>query len=182
MDFEIVAGDISDLDDLEDLWLEMLSHHRGVIGRHFPIRPAATSWDIARAMYRDWLTSDRGILRIARLPGSSEPVGYGLCKLVDPGPTFELGPFIGDVDSLVVTDTARGSGIGGALLQSIREELVAHGISYWSIGVIEGNTAAESLYRRVGFRPWNHSLLAETERSGEGDLSPPGLDTAPAHD
>jgi len=113
---------------------------------------------------RECLDEARGLLFLARLRGSGEPVGYLYCRLVESGPTFDLGPIRGDVDSLVVSDRARGAGIGTDLLAACRTELQRRGCSYWSIGVVEANSDAARLYERVGFRPWIREMLGRLDQ------------------
>ncbi|HEX3801905.1 MAG TPA: GNAT family N-acetyltransferase [Solirubrobacteraceae bacterium] len=162
MEFEVAVGGVADIDGLKPLWLEMLSHHRALVGSEFPIRMPEPSWEHSRQDYLNWLTSDAAILVIARDRVSSESLGYAICRLLSGSATFDLGAVRGDVDSLVVHDSARGRGIGTALLEAVRASLVHRGVSYWSIGVLAHNPRAAELYERVGFRPWTQELLAST--------------------
>jgi hypothetical protein len=38
MDVRLMPGGCSELDELDDLWREILEHHRRVAGEHFPVR------------------------------------------------------------------------------------------------------------------------------------------------
>jgi ribosomal protein S18 acetylase RimI-like enzyme len=76
-----------------------------------------------------------------------------MCRLLPSGPTFDLGPVRGDVESLAVSPQARGAGVGTALLGAVRAELEARGCRHWSISVATDNAAAVRLYERAGFRP-----------------------------
>jgi len=40
-----------------------------------------------------------------------------------------------------------------------RDLLRARGARYWSVAVVEANTAAVRLYERAGFRPYYRNLL-----------------------
>jgi len=162
VDFRFVDGTSADLGELADLWLQMLAHHRALVSDRFPMHDREASWELARAGYRDWIRDGSAIMRIARALSSSEPLGFVVCRLVADGPTFDHGPMLGDIDALVVRDTARSLGIGTALLDSVRGELLARDIAYWSIGVLAQNMKAEAFYRRLGFQPWSHALLAKT--------------------
>jgi ribosomal protein S18 acetylase RimI-like enzyme len=164
VEFEIASSGAADIDELKALWLQMLSHHRHLLDGEFPVRRPEQSWEQAQRDYRDWLGNGAGILLIARGKASREPLGYAVCRLIDSGATFDLGAVRGDVDSLVVRDQARGHGIGTALLDAMRTELVDRGVAYWSIGVLAQNSEAARLYDRVGFRPWTQALLASTIR------------------
>ncbi|MFD0683445.1 GNAT family N-acetyltransferase [Actinomadura fibrosa] len=163
MNAEIVAGTADDVDALEPLWLAMLEHHRDVTGAEWPVRGPEPSWELCRKDYQSWLGEDGAFLLIARDPDTGGPLGYVLCRLQPSGPTFDLGERRGEVDSLVVSEQARGSGLGSALLRECKEELRRRGVAYWSIGVVEANEDAVRLYERVGFRPWVRELLARVD-------------------
>lgn len=157
----------------------MLEHHRRVAGDHFPVRDPDDSWVRTRADYERWLLDGDAMLVIARDAASWRPVGYVLYVLTKSGATFDLGPLCGEVHSLVVDDEARGSGIGTELLEAVRSDLRDRGIDYWSVGVLAGNGDAERLYRRLGFQPWNHSLLASTREDATAQDARRAID-APA--
>ena len=163
MNYEIVAGDVGDIDELQPLWLQMLSHHRILVCDKVPVHPDGESWKRARNAYSDWLAADSAILLIGRDRNDSSALGYVVCRLHPGGPTFDLGQMRGDVDSLVVHDRARGRGLGTALLAAVRTNLSDRGIAYWSIGVLAENMGAAKLYERVGFRPWTQELLARID-------------------
>ena len=162
MDVEIATGTAADIDDLQTLWLQMLSYHRDLIAGSVPIWSDEQSWPRARREYCDWLADETAILLLARLQESAELVGYVVCQLLPAGPTFDLGERRGHVDSLVVHDRARGHGVGTTLLEAVRAILIDRGIDHWSIGVLARNAEAAKLYERVGFRPWTQELIAST--------------------
>lgn len=161
MDLEIRIGGAGDIDALAPLWMAMVEHHRDLVGAQWPVRAPESAWVLRREQYRSWLQDGSGILLVARLE-SSDPgfVGYAVCRLIESGPTFDLGGPHGEVDSLVVAGESRGAGVGTALLNACRAELRRRGMTYWSIGVVEANRGAEELYERLGFRPWFRILLA----------------------
>lgn len=64
------------------------------------------------------------------------------------------------VDGIAVTRTARGMGIGTALLQALCEEGHARGYASIRLEVIDSNWRARALYERHGFLP------VRTERLG----------------
>lgn len=159
----VTAVAISDVPSLSALWKEMVEHHRGLVGDVWPVRGGEPSWELRRAQYVAWLRDGTGFLFIARVEESAEPVGYLACRLLPEGPTFDLGEIRGEVDSLVIAETARGRGIGTALLEACRDELRRRGARYWSIGVVDANARAIELYERLGFRAFTRSLLAALE-------------------
>lgn len=56
------------------------------------------------------------------------------------------------VDGLCVDRTARGQGIGTALLLALRDEARQRGYHSMRLDVVEGNTRARALYERIGFQ------------------------------
>jgi ribosomal protein S18 acetylase RimI-like enzyme len=164
MQLEIRPGGADDIDALAPLWMAMVEHHRGLVGEQWPVRAAEEAWVLRRQQYRGWLADGSGILVVAR-SDQSATVGYAFCCLIVSGPTFDLGGPHGEVESLVVADESRGAGVGTALLDGCRAELLRRGITYWSIGVIEANRDATALYERLGFRPWARTLLARLQDS-----------------
>lgn len=141
----------------------MVEHHRGLVGERWPVRSAEQAWLLRRQQYLGWLADGSGILFLARRDRTGPTAGYLVCRLIESGPTFDLGGPHGEVDSLVVGENLRGAGVGTALLDACRQELRRRGVTYWSIGVVEANRGATELYERLGFRPWFRTLLAPLE-------------------
>jgi hypothetical protein len=86
VDFAVVQGNSVDIDQLETLWLQTLSHHRDLVHEEYPLHGAESSWDLARSEYQEWLSNDTAVLLIARGAALSEPLGYAVCRLVGGGP------------------------------------------------------------------------------------------------
>lgn len=63
------------------------------------------------------------------------------------------------MDGIVVSDTARGQGIGTKLLTAIKDEAVARGCTSVRLDVIDSNPRARALYEREGFKPGKHTNL-----------------------
>jgi ribosomal protein S18 acetylase RimI-like enzyme len=159
----IVTGTVDDIDSLSALWTEMVEHHRQVSGDRWPVRTAEQAWAHRRDEYANWLRDGTGVLHIARPTASTDPLGYLFCRLVPSGSTFDLGDIRGGVESLVVAGAARGSGVGTALLQRCRADLIERGCTYWTVGVVEANVDAIRLYQRLGFEPWSLEMAAALE-------------------
>jgi ribosomal protein S18 acetylase RimI-like enzyme len=160
VDIEISSGDLADVDMLAPLWKAMVEHHRAVVAGQVPVRDADEAWQRRRREYVSWLEDGSGLLFLARREGADEVIGYAMCRLLPSGPTFDLGPVRGDVESLAVSPRARGAGVGTALLGAVRAELERRGFSHWSISVAAANTGAAQLYERLGFRPLVQMMYA----------------------
>ena len=63
------------------------------------------------------------------------------------------------MDGIVVSDAARGQGIGTRLLDAIKDEAKAQGCTSVRLDVIDSNPRARALYERVGFKPGRQSEL-----------------------
>ncbi|MGI9395061.1 MAG: GNAT family N-acetyltransferase [Boseongicola sp.] len=63
-----------------------------------------------------------------------------------------LAPDVLLMDGIFVDETARGRGVGSALLQAIGEHAASQGLSRVRLDVIDQNPRARSLYARIGFQ------------------------------
>ena len=157
---EITPASVEKVEALAPLWKAMVDHHRQLAGPHLTVRASDEAWAMRRTDYRRWLDDGTGVLLVATVGDSAVPEGYAFLRIVPSGPTFDLGPRRGEVESLVVAPRARGAGVGTALLQEARRELRRRGCTHWSVSVMEANASAAALYERVGFRAWLRQLAA----------------------
>lgn len=138
------------LDDLRPLWLE-LHHHHQAVSRVQPFVDDETSWTARRRSYVDTF-SYGGFAVLAEEDG--ELLGYATVRVhAEAQDSWTLGPRYGEVWTLVVTESARGRGVGGMLLDAVDAELERRGVHDLMIGVMEGNDAARRLYERRGLVP-----------------------------
>jgi ribosomal protein S18 acetylase RimI-like enzyme len=163
VEIEIGTGSEADVEAIGPLWKSMVAHHDALLGSEVPVRDADAAWEMRRVQYHGWLAEDSGFLRVARWPGSPQPIGYGFFRLVRSGPTFDLGDVRGEVESLAVDPAARGAGAGTALLEAGRAELRRRGCRFWTVSVMEANGGAVALYERVGFRPLTRDLVGRID-------------------
>jgi ribosomal protein S18 acetylase RimI-like enzyme len=157
---DVTTEAATDLEPIAPLWKSMVDHHRQVAGKELPVRDPEDAWSLRRAEYRRWLTDGSGTLLVAYVRDAPAPGGYAFLRTMPSGPTFDLGELRGEVESLVVAPSARGAGIGTALLRAAQGELRRLGCTYWSVSVMEANDGAVQLYERAGFRPWLRELAA----------------------
>jgi ribosomal protein S18 acetylase RimI-like enzyme len=74
--------------------------------------------------------------------------------------SWDVGPRVGELETLAVAVEARGRGVGTMLIEACQERLQTEGITHWSVGVVEANEGATRLYERAGFRPFYRNLMA----------------------
>jgi GNAT superfamily N-acetyltransferase len=132
-----------------------------VTGETWPVRDAQQAWQRRRRQYTAWLADGRAwlLLAIEAASAGRPAAGYAMVRLTEPGPTWDLGTAVGELESLAVAERARGHGVGTMLMDASRELLRTHGAGYWSVGVVEVNSDAVRRYEREGFRPFYRQLL-----------------------
>jgi len=128
--YEIVLADASRLDEVRPLFIGMVEHHRRLTGGQWPVRDSDEAWQLRKRQYSSWLSSGHGWLLLALdrtsatggagrqappgaaagTPPSRGAAGYALARLTDPGPTWDLGTVIGNLESLSVAEHARSQG------------------------------------------------------------------------
>ena len=165
--YDIIVADAVRLDEVEPLFKAMVEHHRAVAGADWPVRDRDQAWQRRRRQYAAWLSGGRAwlLLAVDRAAPGAAAAGYALVRLTEPGPTWDLGTALGELESLAVAEHARGRGAGTKLMDAARDLLVAHQAGYWSVSVVEANEAAVRLYERAGFRPFYRQLLGPTGSS-----------------
>jgi ribosomal protein S18 acetylase RimI-like enzyme len=160
-DYNVIVADASRLDEVGPLFKGMVEHHRLVTGDQWPVREAEQAWQRRRRQYSGWLADGRSWLLLAVDAASAgrPAAGYAMVRLTEPGPTWDLGAALGELESLAVAEQTRGLGVGTMLMDAGRELLRARGAGYWTVGVVEVNTDAVRLYEREGFQPFYRQLL-----------------------
>jgi ribosomal protein S18 acetylase RimI-like enzyme len=152
--------DAGELDAVEPLFRGMVEHHRLVAGTEWPVRESGEAWRRRRAQYEGWLAGD-GFWLLLAVDDTGAAIGYAALKVIESGPTWDLGERIAELESLAVAEDTRGSGVGAELMRACREQLRAERISYWEVGVVETNAGAVRFYEREGFRRYYRYMLAD---------------------
>jgi ribosomal protein S18 acetylase RimI-like enzyme len=156
VDVTITRTGAEALDRLRALWLELHHHHQAVGGPALgPYVDDAVSWTECRAAYERQLAAGGFVLLAER---GDELIGYALVAIMPASETivadtWRVGDRIAEIETVCVAQSARGAGIGSALLDRADEELAAAGIADVLIGAVVTNTDAIRLYERRGFRP-----------------------------
>lgn len=161
--FQIVELGVEEVDRVEAVWAEMVEFHRDVVAGAWPVRRAADAWERRRPQYLAWLGDGVGRMFAAVPAGDAAgaALGYGVVVTAPPGPTWAMGERAGELESLVVAASARGAGIGTALIDRCREALREAGVEFWTVGVVEVNEGATRLYERAGFRPFYRQMAGK---------------------
>ncbi len=66
---------------------------------------------------------------------------------------FESSEKIGYVEDIAVLESARGMGVGRALMDAARERFRARGYSHFELSSVPGNEDARAFYRQLGLEP-----------------------------
>ena len=86
-------------------------------------------------------------------------LGYAMIRCADAAGSWQWGDQVGTLETLVVADGARGTGVGRELLDAARERLAGWGAEVMTISVIAGNEGALRFYRREGASSYLHTLI-----------------------
>jgi GNAT superfamily N-acetyltransferase len=169
MGFVIDDLPAASIDRLEPLWRELLDHHLSAAPHLASLgaaRDPADSWRIRRAQYRQWLADPRAAVLIAQDEG--RPAGYAMIRATDAAGSWQWGDRVGILETLVVTGTARGTGLGGELMDAARERLAEWGAEVMTISVIAGNEGAARFYRREGASDYLNTFIMPVRKSLAG--------------
>jgi ribosomal protein S18 acetylase RimI-like enzyme len=156
----IVELPAADIDRLEALWRELLDHHLAAAPHLAALgtpRAPADSWRVRRAQYRQWLAVPRAAVLVA---GEADRLlGYAMIRCTDAAGSWQWGDQVGTLETLVVSVSARGTGVGRELLDAARERLAEWGARVMTISVIAGNEGALRFYHREGASDYLHTLI-----------------------
>jgi len=118
------------------LWAELTEYHRSIYG------DPSIGGDDPGAGFDGYLATPQ---RIGSWVAESRGRVVGLTGLLDHGDSAEVEP-------VVVTEAARGQGIGRLLIGRVIEDARARGYEYLAIRPVARNVAAVRRFHAVGFR------------------------------
>ena len=159
---KIVTGGAEDVPRLEPLWLGMLAHHRACeppASEEIPFRAPEETWSRRRARYEEWIQQPTTRLLIAEDEAGGEAIGYAMLTIRGGESTLATGDRIGELESLAVAETARGAGVGTALIEEAFAYFRENGVAEMTLSVMVGNDEAQRLYERAGLRPYFLAML-----------------------
>ncbi|MEV6847502.1 GNAT family N-acetyltransferase [Actinoplanes sp. NPDC051411] len=141
----------SGLDEVADLWIALASHHyeagAALASMAAPVG-AAESWPARRGQYASWSREPGWQLLVADDNGTVS--GYAAARVTPSSSAWNFGAHVGRLETLAVLPSARGRGLGTALLDAVRAGWRDAGIEFATVSVIAGNDGAQRFYDRLG--------------------------------
>jgi ribosomal protein S18 acetylase RimI-like enzyme len=149
-------GGSDDLDLLEPLWVAVHHRHQESMPELAPYVSDAETWRARRTLYEELLTKPDTLLLVAVV--DAKAIGYGLAHVFATQDTWiedtwRTGDRIGEIESLSVLPSYRGSGLGSQLLERLEAHLHQRGVEDLILGALAGNADAIRLYERRGYQP-----------------------------
>ncbi len=153
----VVPAGLERLDALGPLWQALQAHHAAVAPHLGPVRPPEQSWVRRRQLYQAWLEAGEAFMLVAEEDG--DPIGYAFVHLGRGSATWATADQVAELETLSVLPTARGRGVGGALMAAMLAELRHRNVPEWQVGVVTTNRDAIRFYERYGVVPTMVSFL-----------------------
>jgi len=153
VDDRIVEATAADLDVLVDQWAALIEH-----GRKHGLHIEATS---NRAIAQQTLAAaiGDGLAFVAKEGGRI----VGFCSLTLESGGFERDVVRGVVENVYVESTARGAGLGSALLAAGEQRLVDRGADTIAVETMVADDDVLEFYRDRGYRPQRLTLEKRVE-------------------
>lgn len=145
----------ADLRRIVELWDQMW---RFQATRDPRLRPAAAAPVVMHSWVGGDLTDDRVAVFVAE--DRAEVMGFARAYVMENPPVVQETAF-GYVSDICVEETARGRGIGAALLSACHEWLRDLGLRHVEVNVSVHNPEARRFYERRGYAPFIDRLRAE---------------------
>ena len=153
---ELPPGEV---DQLKELWLQLLRHHGTVSPAPLELIREPESWERRRKLYAKWLHDPEAFTLMARADG--RPAGYAVVTIEAGdrmGDTWRTGDRVAELQTLVVDPEQRGAGVGAALMDELERRLRERGLRDMVIGVAARNGGALRFYERRGAVPYLTTL------------------------
>jgi GNAT superfamily N-acetyltransferase len=160
--FEIVTVPAERLEELQPIWRSLYEHHLALTPyMRERAREPQEAWEMRSQAEREWLaTESQSFVLAARADGGY--VGYAFVR-VRPGAQFatswRASDPLAELSILAVAPSARGAGVGSALLDAVEARLAELGVADMTIDVVAGNEGALRLYERRGAVPFVTQLV-----------------------
>ena len=153
MSLVIRKAEISDLRQVEELWVQLSDHVNSLDRRHW--QHAADG----SAKFRQWmeeaLTDAERVVFVAEQSGTVLGFGHSMLKKSPPPVKPRLDGFITD---LVVTESVRRQGVGTKLLKAVESWCIEHGAEAITLSVAARNELGLAFWCSKGFEPWTSTM------------------------
>jgi GNAT superfamily N-acetyltransferase len=146
-DFSLLTGGAELFDRVDPLWSQLRRHHAD-LAPQWSARVLATSFTERRADLVG--KAARGLL-VSLVTWRGQDIGYCVSTIASDA--------TGELDSLYVVPSHRGSGVGHALMSTAMDWFDGHSVESIIVEVISGNDAAQQSYARYGFLPRTVRLI-----------------------
>jgi ribosomal protein S18 acetylase RimI-like enzyme len=146
-DFSLLTGGAELLDRVEPLWAQLRRHHAD-LAPQWSASLLSSSFDKRRADLRN---KGAGGLLVSMALWRGQDIGYCVSTIAADA--------TGEVDSLYVDPSHRGSGVGHTLMSAAMDWFGRESVRSIVVEVISGNDAAQQFYARYGFLPRTIRLL-----------------------
>ena len=144
MSFEITAPEMSAVDTLADLWVELARDQRAY-GSH--LLPEENRTRIRESLASHVITDG---VRVARDP-DADPSVVGFVMFGLESDSYERDAVRGTVENVFVRPARRNAGVGAALMDAAEASLAARGADAVSLEAMAANAAGIRFYRRRGY-------------------------------
>ncbi|MFX1256059.1 MAG: GNAT family N-acetyltransferase [Promethearchaeota archaeon] len=149
----IRKADILDLDHLRDLWIEQRNYHYELDSLYSYREESPQKWS---EQIESILHSESQCVYVA-VNSQGHILGY-IHGGIYPWPISPY-EFYGSLNTISVTQEARGQGIGKRLIMRLLDWFKDQGIEQVSLHVDYRNHVALELYYSLGFRHYQHRLM-----------------------
>ncbi len=150
-DLRIERLEPQDVDVLRPLWLALRDHHGSLTEDWGPVREDEDSWARRRRDYATWLTEPDAFCLVARRAEEGPALGYAVVTVNSGSPTWAAVERFGYLETLSVLPSARGAGVGTALLDAVQAHLSALDVMRLELTMVARNAEARRFYERAGF-------------------------------
>ncbi len=150
-DLRIERLEPRDVDVLRPLWLALRDHHGSLTEDWGPVRDDEDSWARRRRDYATWLTEPDAFCLVARRAEEGPALGYAVVTVNSGSPTWAAVERFGYLETLSVLPSARGAGVGTALLDAVQAHLSALDVVRLELTMVARNAEARRFYERAGF-------------------------------
>lgn len=157
---KIVQADESHVDQITELWKELVDYHRGLEG-FYSRREAG---EVSFMNYLSGCITSDECLALVSLEGE-EVVGYAISMRTQHPPVWQIESY-GLITDMAVKSGHRRKGTGSGLLLEILDWFASRGINRIELHVAAANPIGRSFWTKHGFKVYEHVLYLNYRQPG----------------